>query len=140
MVFSLGAAWADFSKLAKLWKHTHLDADFKIKVYSAVVLSRLLYGLSSSWLNMAEQRRLNGFHCRCLRTILKIKAAFYSRVSNTKVLERARQVPLTRQLLRRQLCLYGRVVQASATDPLRSLVFVIMVTMLILTRLGWASL
>ena len=120
----LGAAWADFSKLAKLWKHSHLDTAFKIDVYRSVVLTRLLYGLSSAWLNMAEQRRLNGFHCRCLRSILKIKPASFSRVSNNTVLEKAGQPTLMQQLMRHQLGLFGRIVRASGTDPLRSLVFV----------------
>ena len=61
----LGAAWAEYSKLERLWNHTALSKERKIQVYNAIVISRLLYGLSSAWLNVAEIRRLNGFQCRC---------------------------------------------------------------------------
>ena len=96
----------------------------EIRIYKAVVISRLLYALNSAWLNIAELRRLSGFHCRCLRTILRIKAAFISRVSNVRVLEQAGEAPLAKQLLRQQLLLYGRLVRAPNTDPLRQLTFI----------------
>ena len=120
----LGAAWADFSKLARLWNHASLPKDRRIRIYKAVVVSRLLYGLSTAWLNAAELRRLQGFHCRCLRRILGIAPSYLSRVSNLKVLQEAGEVPLGKQLLQSQLILYGRVVRAPDTDPIRKLTFI----------------
>ena len=120
----LGAAWADFSKLARLWNHASLLNDRRIRIYKAVVVSRLLYGLSTAWLNAAELRRLQGFHCRCLRRILGIAPAYFSRVSNLKVLEQAGEVSFDKQLLQSQLILYGRVVRAPDTDPIRKLTFI----------------
>ena len=120
----LGAVWADFSKLARLWNHAPLPKDRRLRIYKAVVVSRLLYGLSTAWLNAAELRRLQGFHCRCLRRILGIAPAYFSRVSNLKVLQEAGEVPLGRQLLQSQLILYGRVVRAPDTDPIRKLTFI----------------
>ena len=96
----------------------------KIAVYQSVILSRLLYGLGSAWLNVADARRLNGFHCRCLRVILRVKPAYFSRVSNKTILEQSGQKPLDRQLLKHQLLLYGRVARSPDTDPLRNLTFV----------------
>ena len=84
----------------------------------------MLYGLSTAWLNAAELRRLQGFHCRCLRRILGIAPAYFSRVSNLKVLEQAGEVSLDKQLLQSQLILYGRVVRAPDTDPIRKLTFI----------------
>lgn len=52
----LGAGWAEFSKLHKLWNHSSLTMNRKVQVYQEVVVSRLLYGLSSAWLNVAESR------------------------------------------------------------------------------------
>ena len=86
----LGTAWAEFCKLHKLWNHSSLTMRRKVKFYLAVVVSRLLYGLSSVWLNVAESCRLNGFHARCLRKITGIKPSFVSRVSNAAVLQRGR--------------------------------------------------
>ena len=120
----LGTAWADFSKLKRLWNRAALSKQRRISIFSSIVLSRLLYGLSSAWLNVAEQRRLNGFYCRCLRRIVGVKPAFVSRVSNAKVLQLAGQVPLGRQLLKQQLLLFGKVVRASSEDTLRNLTFI----------------
>jgi len=119
----LGAAWGEFSKLDRIWRHTSLSRGRKISIYQAVVVSRLLYALSSAWLNVAEVRRLNGFHCRCLRAALQIKPAYYSRVSNASVLRQASCRPLGNQLLEQQLLLYGRIARGRATDPLRSVTF-----------------
>ena len=49
--------------IKSLWKHTMLPVARKIQVFKSVIISRLLYGLSSAWLNAAELRRLNGFYC-----------------------------------------------------------------------------
>ena len=111
-------------KRFSMWNHSSLPKDRKIRIYKAVVISRLLYGLSTAWLNVAELRRLNGFHCRCLRRILRIKPSYFSRVSNVQVLQEAEETPLGKQLLRSQLLFFGRVVRAPDTDPFRSLIFV----------------
>ena len=96
----------------------------KVQIYQAVVVSRLLYGLSSAWLNVAESRRLNGFHARCLRKVTGIKPSFISRVSNAAVLKKAGQAELRCQLLRQQLLMYGRLARASNDDVLRQLTFI----------------
>ena len=119
----LGAGWSDFCKLSRLWKHTALSRGRKVQILQAVITSRLLYSLGSAWLNVAELRRLDGFQCRCLRVILGIKPSFVSRVSNSSVLQQSGQVLYSRQLLRQQLLLLGRVARAPAADPLRKLTF-----------------
>ena len=119
----LGAAWGDFQKLRRLWNHTCLTRARKTAIFQSVIVSRLLYGLSSAWLNVADLRRLNGFQCRCLRVIQRILPSFVSRVPNTKVLQQSGQVQLGRQLLKQQLLLLGSVARAPATDPLRILTF-----------------
>ena len=120
----LGAAWAEFCKSQKVWNHSSLTMGRKLQIYQAVVVSRLLYGLSSAWLNVAESRRLNGFHARCLRKVTGIKPSFISRVSNAAVLKKAGQAELRCQLLRQQLLMYGRLARASNDDVLRQLTFI----------------
>ena len=104
----LGMASAEFEKLARLWRHLRLGRACKIEIFKAVVLSVLMYGLAAAWLNASDQRKLNGFHNRCLRTIWGIKAAYYSRVSNATVLEITAQRPLTKLLQKQQLLLYSK--------------------------------
>ena len=120
----LGVAWGDFCALHRVWKHSTLCFARKVRIYNAVVISRLLYGLSSAHLNVAETRRLNGFQCRCMRVILGIKPSFISRVSNAEVLKRAQQNDLSCLLLHQQLLLFGRIARAPPDDPLRLLTFV----------------
>jgi len=120
----LGAAWAEFCKLKRLWNRAALPKSRRIQIYNAVVVSRLLYGLSTAWLNVAELRRLNGFQARCLRAIVGVKPAFISRVSNAQVLSLAGETCLGRQLLKQQLLLFGKVARTSSEDLLRSLTFV----------------
>ena len=119
----LGMAWGEFAKLDKIWKHTCLSKTRKVEIYRAMIVTRLLYGLSSAWLNAADLRRLDGFHCRCLRRIVRIPPAYVSRVSNASVLDQASQPKLSKLLLKQQLVLFGRVARAPESDPLRKITF-----------------
>ena len=108
---------------ARVWKHTSLTVSRKIEIFQAVVVSKLLYGLSSAWLNKNDVRRLKGFGCRCLREVLRIKPSFVSRVSNESVIKEAQQVPLDKQLLKQQRLFYGKVARLPASSPLRKVTF-----------------
>ena len=119
----LGLAWMDFCALEKLWNHSSVSIPRKCQFFQSIITSRLLYGLSSTWLNVASRRRLNGFQARCLRRVLRIKPSFVSRVSNQVVLEKAAQTTYESQLLRQQLILFGKVARGGADDSLRSMVF-----------------
>lgn len=119
----LGVAWSDFNKLAQLWKHTSVTIKRKVEVFNACISSKLMYGLASAWLNASERKRLDGFQARCLRKILGIKPAYFSRVSNKIVIQKSDQKLFTTQLLKQQLLLYGRVARAPDTDLLRQLTF-----------------
>ena len=118
-----GRAWGEFRKLAQLWKHTSLPLRRKIEIFQAVITSQVMYGLSSAWLTIADQRRLDGFQARCLRVLLRVAPSFVSRVSNKTVLAKAQQIPYTRQLLQQQLRLFGKVARAADSDILRMLTF-----------------
>ena len=119
----IGAANTDFRALAKIWRHSSLSRARKVQIFNATVVPKLTYGLATSWLNTAERRRLNGFQCRCLRSIWGIQPAFLSRISNQTVLEKAGQQPLTSALAKQQLLLFGKAARAPASSTLRSSVF-----------------
>ena len=78
-----------------------------------------MYGLHTAWLTKSEKKRLDGFHCRCLRRILGSRPAHYSRVSNDEVLQRSNEKPLRSYLLNHQLQLYGHVARKPSSDTLR---------------------
>ena len=76
-------------------------------VYQACVLSTLLYG-SETWTTYAKQeRRLNSFHQRCLRKILRIR--WSDKVSNEEVLQRTNQTSIQSMLGIRRLRWLGHV-------------------------------
>ena len=91
----------------------------KLHYFDAFVMSKLLYGLSSTWLTSSQQRRLDGFHARCLRRILSIQPAFLSRVSNAIVFDKAAARPASEQMKSQQLSLLGKVGRAPAGSPIR---------------------
>ena len=118
----LGLATADFKTLEKVWLHSSLGAKRKIEIFKACVLSVLRYGLETMWLGKAARRRLDGFHARCLRKILKVPPAYYSRISNEGVLRRANCLRLSRQIFSDQLILFGTIA-AGEHDALRAALF-----------------
>lgn len=104
----IGKAAAVFGKLEKrVWSNHKLRLKTKARVYTACVLSTLLYG-SEAWPSYAkEESRLNSFHLRCLRKILGI--TWKDEVANAEVLSRA-GVPTIQSLLsQRRLRWLGHV-------------------------------
>ena len=81
-----------FNQLSNIWKNRNIQTNTKIRIYKAAVLTILLYG-SEVWNTTKKQHhRLEVFHQRCLRRILRIK--WYHRTRNVDVLERARINPI----------------------------------------------
>ena len=62
-----------FNQLGKIWKNRNIFSTTKVRIYKAAVITILNYG-SETW-NIAstQMKRLEVFHQRCLRRILKIK-------------------------------------------------------------------
>ena len=64
----IGKASAAMARLTKrVWENT---IKIKTRVYQACVLTTLLYGSESWTLYTQQERRLNTFHLRCLRSCL----------------------------------------------------------------------
>jgi hypothetical protein len=120
----LGLAMADFESLRRVWSHSSLRIKRKLQIFQACVVTRLLYGMTASWPNKAERRRLDGFQARCLRRILKIQHSYYSRISNETVRQRACVRPLTNMLLQQQLLYFGTLAKRPDGDPVRECVLV----------------
>ena len=115
----IGSAASDFRLLRQVWSHTDISRERKLHYFEAFIMSKLMYGLSSVWLTSSQQRRLDGFHARCLRRIVGIPPAFISRVSNAVVFGRSRTSPASVQLQSQQLLLLGRVGRSPAGSPMR---------------------
>lgn len=118
----IGLAAADFKSLTRLWRHSYLGTRRKIEIFNACVVSVLRYGLETVWLGKVARRRLDGFQARCLRKILKMPHAYYSRVTNETVLQTARCTKLSRRLFQDQLVLFGKIASGEH-DALRAAFF-----------------
>ena len=116
-------AHSAYRTLSKIWRHSAISRARKIQIFNSIVVSKLIYGLSSAWLNTSERRRLDGFQNTCLRAIWNIKAAYISRVSNKTVLDLTGQTPLSQQLFKRQIKLFGEVARAPEGSVIRQATF-----------------
>ena len=104
----IGKAATTFGKLMKrAWNNKMLTTKTKTTIYSACILSTLLYG-SETWTTYAAQeKRLNIFHLRCLRKILGIR--WYDRKTNMEVLQEAEMSSITSILCKKRLRWLGHV-------------------------------
>ena len=119
----IGMANSVFLSLRTVWSHTSISTKAKLAFFRSLVVSRLLYGLSSCWLVKRQMSRLEGFYARCLRSILRIPVSYVSRVSNNEVFRRARMQPLGAQLRAAQCVLLGKTAQSGPGSLLRKNVF-----------------
>jgi hypothetical protein len=83
----------------------------------------VLYGMHHSWLTKSIKHRLNTWHSRALRRILRIKASMISHVTDERIYELADVVPITRHLETLQLKYYGHVVRAGPPDAIHNTCF-----------------
>ena len=124
------ATWATLRKLDLLWGKSTASIKWKTRVYDAVIVAKLMYGLASIPLTKADGRKNDAFQSKGLRKILHIKSPYWSRVSNKKLLERANaklngeledkelKRPSTR-LIEQQKVRYAHNIRADEDDPMK---------------------
>ena len=123
----IGTAKSDFLQLHKVWKHSSLHWTRKVRIYKALIESKLMYSLSCLCGSAAERRRLDGLQNSCLRRILGIASSFILRTSNAHVLPWASCGPCvaaTQILLQRQLIPFGKALRFPYDHLTRSLSFI----------------
>ncbi|KAL1447452.1 hypothetical protein WDU94_015565 [Cyamophila willieti] len=98
----------------RLWKHHNINTKTKLKIYETVILSTLLYASESWTLTEAHQKRLNRFHIRCLKSIMKVHWKEY--VPDEVILERAEMLSVDNLIRIRRLKWAGHL---SRMDPTR---------------------
>ena len=64
------------NKLKIFLKKTRCSKIWKIQVYNAVFISQLIYGLETVYLNDSLIKRLDAFHMRGIRHIMRIDHAY----------------------------------------------------------------
>jgi hypothetical protein len=105
----IGKANAAFGRLGKIWKENGYSIKTKIRLYSALVVSTLLYG-SETWPMTANNRkRLEAAHHKWLRSILHISRR--DKVTNKDVRERKGQEDMETIIRKRRLQWMGHIVR-----------------------------
>ncbi|XP_061168123.1 uncharacterized protein LOC133177049 [Saccostrea echinata] len=92
----LGLARTAFASLTKVWKSAQYSTKTKLKIFNTNVLSVLLY-CSELWRTTEkDDEKLDTFHRKCLRRILKIH--WPEKISNQQLYDRTRSIPLSRTI------------------------------------------
>ena len=120
----IGLASAEFRAVRQVWRHSVLSRRWRLHVFSALIESKLLYGLSAGCCLKADLRRLDGFQAKCLRVIMGISPSYISRISNAEVLQRAGVQSASDQLYRRQLVYMGKIMRSPPESALRRASFI----------------
>ncbi|KAK7486132.1 hypothetical protein BaRGS_00022598, partial [Batillaria attramentaria] len=106
-------ASASFKRLSNIWQATNISRKTKASLYNCLVLSVLLYGCETCKLTKGEEKRLDIFHTKCLRRVLKIR--WQQHVSNKTVLEMAEAEKVSDEVRRRWNWI-GHVLRREPTD------------------------
>ena len=96
----------------------------KSRIFHSSILPALLYALDTCPLDKQHFRTLEGHYFRLLRRALKIKASYYSRISNFRVWKAAQRPVLPSQhILSQQFKLLIKSMTTPPSQPLHHVVF-----------------
>eukprot|EP00972_Heterocapsa_arctica_P106005 15614203-Heterocapsa_arctica.AAC.1 len=117
-------------KLNTFWTKSPSSIRWTLRVYDADIVFKFLYGLETLILTESDREKLDAFQFRGLRTIIGIKHSFWSRVTNKGIMIqanfRARLPPnkqiikMSDRLIRKQITLFGHLLRAPLSDPLKA--------------------
>ena len=105
----IGKATGAFNRLNNIWTSKSISIPVKIRIYKAAVITVLTYGCEVWNTTQAQTKRIESFHQRCLRRILKIR--WFNRVPNKEVLRRAGTDTLEIHVASMRLRWFGHVVR-----------------------------
>ncbi|XP_076043766.1 uncharacterized protein LOC143026869 [Oratosquilla oratoria] len=105
----------------RVFKNKGLPTHTKVMVYNAVIVSTLLYACETWTLYSRDLKKLEQFHQKKLRAIMKIKWNDY--VSNTAVLERPNVTSIEAMIMKHGLRWSGHVVRMEDTRLPKKILF-----------------
>ena len=105
----------------KVLQHKGICLSTKLKVYTAIVLPSMLYGCEIWTVYRRHLRKLEQFHARSLRSIMRIR--WQDRVLNQEVLERASTTSIEAMIIKAQLRWTGHVIQMDESRIPRQLFY-----------------
>ncbi len=90
-----------------VFRSKNLSIGTKMSVFRSLVLSILLYGCETWPVTMVEIRKLNTFHRRCIRDIVRV--TIWDQIRTEVVLARAKEEPIQDQIRRHRLRWLGHL-------------------------------
>ena len=118
-----------FRQLKIFWDKANTTTNWKLRVFKAIMHSKLMYSLEVIQLTQNDLNKLDAFQMKALRRILKIPSTFIDRAQTDQVvLQTANTHGVYVQKLsdfwrQRKISLLGHIVRADANDPLRQVIF-----------------
>ena len=101
----LGIAGSIMAQLDNVWRQQRLSVSTKLRIYTSLVQSVVLYGSETWTMRKVDSERIQSFHMQTLRRILGIR--WYEKVSNAEVNERTK-LPLS-VIADRRHSLFGHI-------------------------------
>jgi len=119
----LGEAKGHSDKLARVWRHSTLHTQQRVRIFQVCVVSRLFYCLNTMWLKKADLRKIDGVHAKCLRSIFRSPFPYISYISGATVLQRSHCKRLSAISKFRQPCLFQSIAVLPDDDVRRQYIF-----------------
>jgi len=111
----IGLASAVMSSLRSVWNNRQLCVDTKVHVYRALVQSVLLYGSETWTLLVSDIKKLEAFHLRCQRQLLRV--SWRDHITNEAICKQTKLTSLTELISRRRTSLFGHIARLDAAVP-----------------------
>ena len=96
-----------FANFQNLWKSKQLSVHLKCNLYKALVLSAVLYSSETWTLSKLMERKLESFHCGCLRRILRV--SYLEKATNDEIMSRSRMPQISTMIMLKRIKWYGHI-------------------------------
>jgi sorting nexin-29 len=112
--YRISLATVAFANMQKIWTQDEaIEESTKLKLYNACIIPIIMYNLSSITLTSASLQRLNAFHRKQLRILLRV---FYPEViKNEELYRRTNQIPLSLQIVKQRWSLFGHILRQNVS-------------------------
>jgi hypothetical protein len=111
----LGIANSAMGQLDRIWRQRKLSLHTKLRIYSSLVLSVLLYGSETWTLRKTDSARLQAFHMTSQRRILGIK--WQDHITNNAIKAKTGLMDLPTMVADRRHALFGHICRLPPDTP-----------------------
>ena len=105
----LSKARTTFRMLEPVWRSSQYSNITKIKLYQSCIVSVLLYGSECWKMTDTNARKVNTFHTKCLRRVMKIFWPLI--ITNEVLLQKCGSLPMSQTIMKRRWTWIGHVLR-----------------------------